>query len=111
MINRFDIAYAAGLAISAPVWLALPKARRKVFKALRERMGRDVGTRNPSRWAVMIHAVSLGEMNATRTLVDRLRKAEPGLQFIVSTTTDTGYEAGRKLYGQSGDVTLVHYPL
>src|SRR5256885_3553517 len=71
----------------------------------------DVEARDPADRAVMIHAVSLGEMNATRALVDLLREAEPGLQFIVSTTTETGLEAGRKLYGQARDVTLIRYPL
>src|SRR5256885_16705154 len=106
MINHYDIAYSLGLGISAPVWLALPKARRKVLAALRERMG-DVAARDPADREVMIHAVSLGEMNATRALVDLLRVAEPGLHFIVSTTTETGLESGRKVYGQCAGGTLI----
>src|ERR1700712_4678549 len=47
MINHYDIAYSLGLGISAPVWLSLPKARRKVLTALRDRMG-DVQPRTPS---------------------------------------------------------------
>jgi 3-deoxy-D-manno-octulosonic-acid transferase len=53
----------------------------------------------------------LGEINATRALVDLLRRFEPGLQFIISTTTDTGYERGQQLYGSQADVTLIRYPL
>src|SRR5690349_4499253 len=75
MINSYDIAYSLGLGLSAPLWLAVPRARRKVLKALRERMG-HVEPRNPSRWAVMIHAVSLGEINATGALVQMLRSSE-----------------------------------
>ena len=110
MPNTYDIAYCLALSLSAPVWMLLPKARRKVLRALRERMG-HVEPRNPSRWAVMIHAVSLGEMNATRSLVDRLAAAHPELQFIISTTTDTGYDRARQLYGESAGVTLIKYPL
>ena len=44
--------------------------------------------------AVMIHAVSLGEINATRALVDSLRRPTPGLRFIVSATTETGFARG-----------------
>jgi 3-deoxy-D-manno-octulosonic-acid transferase len=110
MPNLYDIAYTLGLGFSAPFWLAVPKARLKVLRALRERMG-QVETRNPSQWAVMIHAVSLGEMNATQSLVDRLRKTEPPLQFIISTTTDTGYARGGQLYGNAPDVRLIKYPL
>jgi 3-deoxy-D-manno-octulosonic-acid transferase len=110
MANGYDIAYSLGLTVTAPLWLAAPKARRKVLRALRERMG-DVPERNPSHWAVMIHAVSLGEMNATRALVEQLRAAAPDLQFILSTTTDTGYARAMELYGASADVTLIRYPL
>ena len=70
-----------------------------------------VEPRHPSKWAVMIHAVSLGEMNATRALIDLLRQSNPELEFIVSTTTDTGYDRGQQLYGRSDDVMLVKYPL
>ena len=110
MLNGYDIAYFTGLSLTAPLWLALPKARRKVLKALRERMG-HVQPRHPSKWAVMVHAVSLGEMNATRALIDLLRRSNPELQFIVSTTTDTGYDRAQQLYGKSADVTLIKYPL
>ena len=110
MPNFYDIAYSLGLGLTAPLWLALPKARRKVLRALRERMGR-VESRNPSHWAVMVHAVSLGEMNATRALIEALREAGPDLHFIVSTTTDTGYARAEQLYGCAADVTLIKYPL
>ncbi len=59
----------------------------------------------------MIHAVSLGEMNATREMVNKLREAKPGLQFIISTTTKTGFEQGKKLYGSASDCQVIHYPL
>ena len=59
----------------------------------------------------MIHAVSLGEINATRALVEMLRKNRPELQFVVSVTTETGFARGKELYGSASDVTLVRYPL
>jgi 3-deoxy-D-manno-octulosonic-acid transferase len=110
MMNGYDIAYGLGLGIAAPVWLAIPKTRRKVLKAFRERMG-HVEARLGSEPAVMIHAVSLGEMNATRAMVAKLRELRPGLQFILSTTTDTGFNRGVELYGSAGDCRVVRYPL
>jgi 3-deoxy-D-manno-octulosonic-acid transferase len=59
----------------------------------------------------MIHAVSLGEMNATRSLVRSLSSARPDLRFIVSTTTDTGFARGRELYGSDPSVSLIRFPL
>jgi 3-deoxy-D-manno-octulosonic-acid transferase len=59
----------------------------------------------------MVHAVSLGEINATRSLIDLLRVRRPGINFIVSVTTETGFARGQELYGSAADVTLVRYPL
>ena len=111
MPNAYDITWGLLIGLSAPVWLAVPKTRRKVLKAFRERMGPAGVTRDLARPAVMIHAVSLGEINATRAMVAQLAAARPDLQFVVTTTTDTGFARGRELYGANPDVTLVRYPL
>jgi 3-deoxy-D-manno-octulosonic-acid transferase len=111
MINGYDIAYGLGLGLASPFWLAAPKARRKVLKALRERMGRGLPSRATDRPAVWIHAVSLGEINATRAMIKALAERRPDFDFIVSTTTETGYARGLELYGNDRRVTLVRYPL
>src|SRR5947207_319307 len=110
MINGYDIAYGLGVGISAPYWLIKPSARRKVLGAFHHRMGHGP-TRDLSRPAVMIHAVSVGEINATPALVKALSEARPEIQFIVSTTTQTGYERGGQLFGANDDVKLIRYPL
>ncbi len=110
MLTGYDIAYGLALLAAAPFWMIKPSARRKVLRALRERMGKDLPRRGAGP-AVMIHAVSLGEINATPSLVAALASRRAGLKFIVSTTTDTGYARGKELYGQNPNVTLVRYPL
>src|SRR4051812_10502652 len=110
MPNAYDIAYALGLGLSAPVWAILTKTRRKVLKAFRERMGQGV-SRDTSHPAVMIHAVSLGEMNATRALVRLLGERHADLHFIISATTETGFARAQELYGSDPRVTVIHYPL
>ena len=111
MINFYDIVWGAGVALGAPYWYLKPAAREKVLKAFRQRMGRDIPKREGDAPCIMIHAVSLGEMNATRTLVERLREMRPGIQFVISSTTDTGFERGKELYVAAGDVELIKYPL
>jgi 3-deoxy-D-manno-octulosonic-acid transferase len=110
MMNFYDIAYGLGVAVSSPYWAVKPSARRKVLGAFSQRMG-AVARRESDQPAIMIHAVSLGEVNATRALVDALGRERPDLQIIVSTTTKTGYERGQQLYGSSQRVTLIRYPL
>jgi 3-deoxy-D-manno-octulosonic-acid transferase len=110
MINHYDIAYGLGVGLSSPFWLAHPAARRKVLRAFSQRMGQVPG-RDLSKPGIMVHAVSLGEINATRSLIDLIRARRPGINFIVSVTTDTGFARGQELYGSAADVTLVRYPL
>jgi 3-deoxy-D-manno-octulosonic-acid transferase len=111
MINAYDIAYALAIGVSAPVWLLNSKARQKVLQAFRQRLG-QVAPRSSTAPAVMIHAVSLGEMNATRGLVQRLRDLRPDLHLIISTTTETGYARAQELYGKPDPgTTILHYPL
>jgi 3-deoxy-D-manno-octulosonic-acid transferase len=110
MLNVYDIAYHLGLYASAPYWLLKTSARKKVLGALNSRMGR-VARRESDSPAIWIHAVSVGEMNATRALIDELRRARSDLAFVVSTTTKTGYERGEQLYGNAPEVQLIRYPL
>lgn len=110
MINLYDILYASALGASAPFWVFRQAQRRKVLTALRQRMGwvEDRGNDSP---AIMIHAVSVGEINATVALVGELARRRPGMQFIISVTTETGWERGRQLYGARSDTTVIRYPL
>jgi 3-deoxy-D-manno-octulosonic-acid transferase len=110
MMNLYDIAYGLGVAVAAPYWAVKPTARRKVLTAFSQRMG-HVSPRDGAGPAVLIHAVSLGEINATAALVKLLKQSRPDLHVIVSTTTQTGYDRGRQLYGAEGAVTLVGFPL
>ena len=110
MLNRYDLAYAAGLIASAPGWLAHPRPREKVLAALGQRMG-HVRPRDSLSPCVLIHAVSLGEMNATAELARQLRASRPDLAVVVSVTTETGYARGRQLYPVESGVQLVRWPL
>lgn len=114
MPNLYDLAYAAGLAAAAPYWLIKSSARKKVLTALRQRDGRNLPAADDNAGTmVMIHAVSVGEVNATPTLIAELRSARPDLHFVVSTTTQTGHERSQQLYppGNGAGVSLIRFPL
>jgi 3-deoxy-D-manno-octulosonic-acid transferase len=57
---------------------------------------------------ILIHAVSVGEINAIRLLVDQLRADKPGIEIVISTTTDTGFARAMTLFGKQCPV--VRYP-
>src|SRR5215212_4776431 len=98
MWNLYDIAYGIGLGISAPYWGIKPSARKKVLGAFQERTATDLQQRQGDKPALLLHAVSVGEMNATPMLIDMLRKMRPDLEFYVSATTETGFAGGQELY-------------
>lgn len=63
---------------------------------------------------LMIHCVSVGELLSMRHLVDRLLAADPRLELIITTTTDTGTTRARDLYHTPpyrGRVRTYRYPL
>ena len=110
-INFFDIAYGFGVGISAPVWVVRSKTRTKVLDAFAKRMGHVAPPRQNAGPTVMIHAVSVGELNASRQLIDALKQHDPAMHLVISTTTETGYARAQELYANRDDVTLIRYPL
>ncbi len=100
-------AYSWLLRLLAPAYFARlwwRGAQEPLYRsAWRERLG--LGTARqaaPPPGRVWIHAVSLGETRAAKTLVDALRRQRPGLRLLLTHGTATGREAGRALL-QPGD--------
>jgi 3-deoxy-D-manno-octulosonic-acid transferase len=106
----YEVAYTLGIAIASPFWVIRRAARHKVLLALGLRLG-YMPPRSGDQQAILIHAVSLGEINATRELVNQLHAARSDLQMIITTTTATGYDRGRQLYHGKPYVTLTRFPL
>ena len=104
MPTLYDFGYFTALAAASPYWLARGRTRRKVFHALKHRDGRTspVVSDGPR---VLVHGVSLGEVNAARPIVAGLREA--GVAVVVASTTQTGFARARDLYGNAA----VHYPV
>ena len=82
--------YSAILYFLAPIvfirlWIRSPEHR----KSTRERFGQGKPSL-PSGRVFWIHAVSFGEVQAARPLIQALRKRWPDLHLLVTTTTITG---------------------
>ncbi|MFV0276940.1 MAG: lipid IV(A) 3-deoxy-D-manno-octulosonic acid transferase [Parahaliea sp.] len=69
----------------------------------RRRLGERLGLFNPpadDRPMIWVHAVSVGETLAAAPLIEQLIARYPGYRLVVTTTTPTGSERVRALFGE-----------
>lgn len=84
-------------------------ARYKRYRAgWANRFGK-ITRKDPQKKCVWIHAVSVGEVNATKTIVKELQNRFSGFEIVISTTTDTGFARASALYGN--DLAVFYFPL
>lgn len=102
-----DICYLIVAAVFAPIVAYRSWRTGKYRRDWDQRRG-FLPTLQPVRARVWIHAVSMGEVNSIRGLVDAWRARCPDLEFVISATTDTGIDQARKLFK---DLLVVRYPL
>ena len=93
-----DLVYLlAGLAVCPKVlYRAICKDRYRTGWA--QRFGK-IRRKDPSKKCIWIHAVSVGEVNATKTIVKELQSRFSDFEIVISTTTDTGFASAENLYG------------
>jgi 3-deoxy-D-manno-octulosonic-acid transferase len=58
---------------------------------------------------IWLHAVSLGEVNAAKTLVEELENRFSNFEIVISTTTDTGFARATAVFG--ADYKVFYFPL
>lgn len=93
-----DLIYIVLLAAVSP-WLLWQAIRKGKY---REGYGAKffgvVPVRQGDRLCIWIHAVSVGEVNLVRPLVEAIRQQRPDWECVLSTTTMTGMALARKRY-------------
>lgn len=97
MTCLLNVLYALALGLGWPFLLYRRWKRGASGVPLREYLGR-VPSRPVSAHCVWIHAVSLGEINATRTIVAELKQRSPATVVTLSSITRTGLTRARTLY-------------
>ncbi len=101
-MNLLDLGYVVLAGLTAPVWA------RKARGDWGARFGKATPIEGSGRRRIMLHAVSVGEVNAIRELVPMLLLTA---DVIVSTTTDTGMRRARDVFGAIDRCHVVRYPL
>lgn len=107
MLRPRDLLYFLVALVALPFWVWRLWRTGKWRTDWGARFGRTTPLPSAGR-TLLLHGVSLGEINATRSLVAALREADPSLRVVVSATTDTGFARARSLYGDT--LPVVRFP-
>jgi len=102
-----DIIYVLALAAFGPVMLYRSITQGRYKRGFWQRFG-NISRRYPEKKCIWLHAVSLGEINAARSIITDLSKKFPGYEIAISTTTDTGFDRATELFGQ--EHTIFFFP-
>jgi 3-deoxy-D-manno-octulosonic-acid transferase len=103
-----DIAYILVLIVAAP-WLAFKAVRSGKYRTgLSHKLFGLVPARSTGRPCVWFHAVSVGEVMLLRRIVAAVGRQRPDVEFVISTTTNTGMEVARQHFTEH---TLIYFPL
>lgn len=104
MFILYDFIYLVFVIFYLPVFFL----KKKKYPDFRMRLGvlpKDLNLESP----IWIHAVSVGESQAVRGLVEGLRVQYPGKKLVISTVTPTGNKIARSIARQ-GDFVF-YFPL
>jgi len=74
-----------------------------------DRFGRIIRKDPAMKKCIWLHAVSVGEVNATKTIVKELRNKFGDFEIVISATTDTGFARASALFGTNHKV--FYFPL
>jgi 3-deoxy-D-manno-octulosonic-acid transferase len=94
-----DVVYLLAALVVSPKLIYRMVRQNRYRTGWAERLGRINFTPSGKK-RIWLHAVSVGEINAARTLIDGLQQALPDYEVVVSSTTDTGLARARALYDQ-----------
>jgi 3-deoxy-D-manno-octulosonic-acid transferase len=103
-----DFIYLLAIIAISPKILFRVIMQNRYRQGFSERLGK-IRRNSPDKKCIWIHAVSVGEVNATKTIITELKKHLPEFEIILSATTDTGIEQARKLY--DADLKVFYFPL
>ncbi len=103
-----DLAYLLAAVAISPVALYRMVRHNRYRIGWENRFGK-ITRRRPGKKCIWLHAVSVGEVNAAKTIVAGLEETFPEFEIVISTTTDTGFERANKVYG--GRFAVFYFPM
>ena len=86
-----------------------PKVIYRAVRHKRYRTGWDhrfgkISRRNHNKKCIWLHAVSVGEVNAAKTIIKEIENKFEDFEIVISTTTDTGFARATNLFSSNHQV-------
>ena len=93
------------VALAITPWVVYRMVRyRRYLAGWSHRFGRIVRKDPALRKCIWLHAVSVGEVNAAKTIVKELENRFSDFEIVISTTTDTGFARATEIFGTNHKV-------
>jgi 3-deoxy-D-manno-octulosonic-acid transferase len=102
-----DVLYVLAALAFSPVVIYRAIRHKRYRAGWAQRFGR-ISRRSPAKRCIWLHAVSMGEINAAKTIVEDLAKRFGDFEIVISTTTDTGFARAMSLFGR--DYAVFYFP-
>jgi 3-deoxy-D-manno-octulosonic-acid transferase len=102
-----NLVYLGLLVLLSPLLLYRAVLTGKYRQGLAAKLLGLVPRRPGDGFCVWLHAVSVGEVNLIKPLVDRIRRQRPDWECVISTTTKTGYALAKQKYE---DLHVIYCP-
>ena len=89
--------YVCFLVMASP-WLLWRYFQGKGRRGWKQKLFGLVAERKSDNPCIWLHAVSVGEVNLLTPVLNRWQELQPELEFVISTTTETGFDLARRRY-------------
>src|SRR5690242_16565573 len=109
MYLAYSLLLTLGLIVLIPRFLFQALAHGKYIDGLRQRFGWLPRINTSSKPVIWLHCVSVGETQAARPLVSRLRSEFRDHFIVISTITATGQTLARDVFRDLADA-VVYFP-
>ena len=103
-----DLLYLLAAAAYSPIVIYRVIRYKRYRTGWAQRFGK-ITRKSPAKKCIWLHAVSVGEINAARTVVKELENRFGDLEIVISTTTDTGFARANTLFGEN--LRVFYFPL
>ena len=102
-----DLLYLLAAIAYSPV-IIYRAIRYKRYRAGWDQRFGKISRRSPHKKCIWLHAVSVGEVNAAKTIIKELENKFGDFEIVISTTTDTGFARAKNLFSKNHQV--IYFP-